>query len=223
MVSGFTSYMDLVDSWEGVDNAKIASLVGAEPLDFPTGSRHEYSNTDYNLLATVVARASGKPFGEYLAEKVFAPLGMESSVVLERAGQPIPHRVYGYREGDDGEWDRDVDDTPGIVGDGSLFSTAGDLARYAVALQTGKILSPEELALSIEPGRLDSGEPHGYAFGWQDWSEEERAVAHGGSWAGTTSSIYRGLDRRLTIIVLANAVDLDLESPATEIAEIFEE
>lgn len=224
MVSGLPDYMDLVDAWEGVDGPRIAKLVGARPLAFPTGSRYEYSNTDYCLLSTVVARASGRPFGEYVREAILRPAGMTSSMVFERPGQEIPRRVHGYRwDEDEEEWMADVDDTPGIVGDGMLFSSAGDLARYAIALEAGTLLSPEDLALSIASGRLDSGEPTGYAFGWIEWGDGRRAVTHDGAWAGTTTRIARLLDERTTIVVLANAADADVDGPAEAIAELLDD
>lgn len=223
MVSGHASYQDLLEEYEGVTNEDIVPLVAASPLEFPTGSRYEYSNTDYNLLATICARASGMSFGAFMKKEVFDPLGMGRSVVLEKTGQRVPGRVTGYKK-EDGRWVPDRDDTPGIVGDGSIFSSVEDLAKYDAALREGTLVSRALLKQAWTSGETDDGEPTDYGFGWVVGEDGDGGllIDHGGSWNGTSTYIGRWVDKDYSIILLSNAYDAEWEEAIGRISEALE-
>jgi CubicO group peptidase (beta-lactamase class C family) len=65
------------------------------PLAFATGEKYEYSNLGYFVLAEVIQKVSGKPWGEFLAERVFTPLGMSATRVTSVTAI-IPNRARGY-------------------------------------------------------------------------------------------------------------------------------
>ncbi len=221
MTAGPADYMDLVESFDGVRNVDIVKLVAPAKLRFPTGTKYEYSNTDYNLLGTIVERASGKTYGEFLEAAIFRPTGMAHSAVLEREGQEIAHRATGYTRKEK-EWEVSRDDTPGIVGDGSMFSTVDDLALWDRALRKGKLVEPETLEIAFTSGKLDSGEETGYGCGWEVGVEAgHRWAWHNGGWDGTATYVARQLDGTVSVIVLSNDEGLDTGALGDKLAKIY--
>jgi len=202
MTSGLADYLTLVRA-QSSTLEQAATAVGRKPLQFRTGSRYTYSNTDYMLLGLIVRRASGVRYGDFLRARIFDRLGMTHTAVLEGAVE-IPNRVYGYRRNRAGYWLLDVGDTPGIVGDGGVFSTLEDLALWDRGLRAYALLrEPELRRLLRELGVLDSGVSTGYSAGWA-FDSRRRAVWHTGGWNGTSTYILRFLDKDLSVIVLSN-------------------
>jgi len=158
------------------------------------------------LLARVLEVAGKRRFAELLAAEVLRPLGM-TTVVLDRA-RSIPARAQGYQRSGRG-WKAVRDDVP-VTGDGNLFASLDDLVRWDRGL--GTLLPPAALGALFTPGQLDSGVAHDYALGWTINGELGHRVAeHSGGWTGTATSIARGLDDGLTIIILSNDEGFDLE------------
>lgn len=223
MTAGLDDYLKLVKDLSRDTNEDALRLIAARPLRFPTGSKYQYSNTAYNLLAVVVQRVSGESYGEFLAREVFKPLDMKNTLVLERPNQAIPNRVVGYARTRQ-DWKVDLGDTPNLVGDGGVFSTVTDLARWDRALREGKLVSEKTLQLAFTSGTLDSGRSTGYGFGWITGTEKPvTVVSHNGGWAGTSTYILRNLKSGLTVIALSNLRDATVDEVATLIAELFEQ
>lgn len=209
MVSGHADYMPLFDDLSKGTNEEVARRVAAAGLAFPTGTQHAYSNTDYALLGLIVARASGKSYGDFLSEAVFQPLGMRSTVVL-RAGVDIPRRATGYAR-KAGAWKVDRLDTPGIVGDGGVFSSVEDLARWDRGLPS--LLKPATLRRAFTAGL------GGYGLGWVVSGD---TVWHNGGWAGARSILTRNLKTGLTVIVLSNQASADVDGLARRLSRHFD-
>ncbi len=223
MVSGLADYQGLIDDYDGKTNEDVVKVVAAAPLEYPTGSKYEYSNTAFNLLATIVARVSKESFGEFMREEVFKPLGMSHSCVLEKEGQKIVGRVYGYKD-KDGSWVRDTQDTPGIVGDGTIFSCVEDLVKYDRALREGTLVSEAMLKRAWTPGETDEGAATKYGFGWgiDDDGDGGLLVDHNGSWSGTSTYIGRWVDKDYTIIVLFNSYEASWGDASQGISDAVE-
>jgi len=69
--------------------------------EFPAGSKWEYSNSGYAVLAMIVEKVSGKPFGQFLHERIFAPLKMTNTLAYEKGKNELPHRAYGHTKADE--------------------------------------------------------------------------------------------------------------------------
>jgi CubicO group peptidase (beta-lactamase class C family) len=81
------------------------------------------------MLAMIVEKVSGKPFGEFLRERIFAPLGMKNTLAYERGKNEVPQRAFGYTNRD-GRWiEADQSSTSAVLGDGGIYSNVEDLAR----------------------------------------------------------------------------------------------
>src|SRR5262249_55033017 len=140
--SGLPDYLGI---WKGTDeefarltNEDVLKLLAKQKLQFPTGSKHRYSNSNYALLPVIVGRVAGKPFARFGAERIFRPLAMRQSLVFDAMGIQVPERATGYKPAGGGKWVKSVRDGP-TCGDGNLFTTAEDLVRWDAALTAGKL------------------------------------------------------------------------------------
>jgi CubicO group peptidase (beta-lactamase class C family) len=220
--SGIPDYTaGTVDLRRDYSEDELAQLAFGLELEFPAGARWNYSNTGYLLLGSVIRKASGRFYGDFLRERVFEPLGMETARVISEA-DIVPNRAAGYRlvngELKNQEW---VAPQLNTTADGSLYLSTLDLVAWDAGLRRGAILEPESWARVFESVRLNSGKTFPYGFGW---SLEEVAGQpvhrHGGAWQGFKSSIARYLGDGLTVIVLANLAEADPDRFVEGIAAI---
>ncbi|RZI94647.1 MAG: serine hydrolase, partial [Rubrivivax sp.] len=221
--AGLPEYDGLLDSlWPDkrriVTNNDMIALYAKHrfaPLRAP-GTKWQYSNTGYALLASVIEKASGLSYGAYLDKAIFRPLGMKQTTVYRRryeAGRILPHYAYGYvRRGRDLVLPDSLERTAyvhyldGIVGDGTVNATARDLLAWDAALRAGRLLPAAVLEEAYRPALLADGSSYPYGFGWAiGKSPAGRSVSHSGGWPGYATFIARDLDAGNTIILLKNA------------------
>jgi CubicO group peptidase (beta-lactamase class C family) len=193
------------------------------------GTRWAYSNSGYVLLGLVVEKASGRPFAEFLRDRIFIPLKMTGTVAYEHGKSDVPNRAFGYtREG--GRW-RETDQSPtsATLGDGGVYSSLSDLLKWDEALCRHTLLSAAEMSAALTPVRVPEGpptEPDGtradYGFGWflNPWKGHTR-MWHYGETSGFRTSIQRFTDDGLTVIILCNRADLDGPALSLKAAELF--
>jgi CubicO group peptidase (beta-lactamase class C family) len=218
------------------DDEVLALLRGEARGRFAPGTSWAYSNSGYVVLGLVVARVSGKTFGEFLQQRVFAPLEMRHTVAYEQGRNEVERRAYGHARDGSGFPQEDQSATSATLGDGGVYSTLEDLAKWDEALQTYELLSPGAMRPALTAARLadgseprwpaeaggdnlDPGRPVSYGFGWflDPWRGHARTWHHG-STSGFRSVIERFPDDRLTVVILANRDDLDLRALALEVA-----
>jgi N-acyl-D-aspartate/D-glutamate deacylase len=201
---------------------QLAQMAYGQKLEFPPGSRWNYSNTGYVLLGIIIHRVSGQFYGDVLAERVFKPLGMTTTRIINEA-DIIPNRAAGYQivagQVKNQDW---VAPKLNTTADGSLYFSIRDLLAWQAAVQRRAILKPESWDLILTPVRLNSGKTYPYGFGW---SLDERGgkplQQHGGSWQGFKTQLSRFIGDDLTIIVLANLAQADPARFADGIAAIL--
>jgi CubicO group peptidase (beta-lactamase class C family) len=221
---GLPDYYDDIDTAGGMPtNHDAAVLLGKMArVDFPAGERYEYSNPGYDMLAPIVAKASGMPFGEFVETRIFAPLGMGGSRVYDERKPLIPHRAYAYARSGDGFVPEDYDPLNIIVGSGGIYSSLADLARWDAALYTDKLVSQEMLAEAFTSGTNNKGEALDYGYGWAiDSYSGHKRVRHGGSWVGFRTHIMRIPALRFTVILLSNVSDTDASALVDDITAIY--
>lgn len=181
----------------------VVELLKDRKLDFPTGDKFAYSNSNYALLPVIVSRVSGKRFGEFMRDEAFQPLGMNRTVVFDDMATVVPERATGYRKRGK-EWQVSALDGP-TCGDGNVFSNLQDLARWEAAIAAGKLAKPETWKLAFTPGKSIDGKATKYGFGWNLGERNGKPFQnHGGGWAGTRTAISRFPENQLTIVVLSN-------------------
>jgi CubicO group peptidase (beta-lactamase class C family) len=189
-------------------------------LDFRPGAEHRYSNTNYTLLAEVVARVTGEPFGPYLRRTVFAPLGMAATQVYEDHERLLPGRADSYQLGPGGY--RRLVLSFANQGATSLQTTAGDLARWLANFGTARVGGPAVLRRMQERGVLAGGDTIAYALGIGiDEHRGLRRLQHGGSDAGYRAMVAYYPELDAGVVVLGNFAGLDAGGAAAEVAEAF--
>ena len=220
--SGLADYEDLLPSdLEGqVQDADVLRLLeGVDRLDFAPGSRYRYSNSGYVLLGLVVARASNQEFPAFLHERIFQPLGM-GAVALVDGGPPVPHRAYGHSEMG-GAWTRtDQGPTSATLGDGGIYASIDDLAKWDAALGDDRLLRDDLRALAFA-AHISTDEPDvdAYGYGWRLHASEHGPLQwHSGESIGFRNVILRWPERRLTVVVLSNRNDPEPYGLARRIA-----
>ncbi len=204
--SGMGDYPPEVDLRRDYTEDEFFEFIKKAPLTFEPGAKWDYSNLGYVTLGILIHRVTGKPYGDFLREKIFKPLGMSTARVISEA-DIVPNRAAGYRlvagALKNQEW---VSPSTNSTADGSLYFTILDLAKWDAALYTNAPLKQSSLAQMWTPARLNDGKEKRYGFGWHtDQIHNRRIVYHGGAWQGFKSSIVRFPDDKLTIIFLANS------------------
>ena len=188
-----------------VSEQEVLAATAPRPLNFAPGEKYAYSNTGYHLLAMIIRKVTGKFYGDFLAERIFKPLGMDHTRVQELSAV-VPGRAAGYL------W-RDKLTNGGYVaqsilsyGGGGILSTASDLAKWDAALRGEKLLKKATLEQMWEKTTLNDGSKSNYGLGWVvNEVNGRRCVQHsGGHVTGFQSFMRRYLDDGLTVIVLAN-------------------
>ncbi len=203
--SGLIDYEDVMPADQATqlhDIDVLHLLEGQDRLYFAPGSDYRYSNSGYALLALVVGRASGMDFASYLQRHVFAPLGMADSVAYEAGVSSVPHRAYGYSE-EAGRWQRtDQSTTSAVLGDGGIYSSIDDLARWDAALYDERLLSAASLqqAFAAAVATPEPDVPY-YGFGWRINGDMQW---HSGESIGFRNVILRFPRERMTIVLLSN-------------------
>jgi CubicO group peptidase (beta-lactamase class C family) len=158
-----------LDPYQPTSQERLIELLRPVPLQSRPGDRWSYSSPGYILLGWIVQLVSGQPFAAFLADQVFAPLGLQSTSAGDppggqglargyRAGQPVP------------SFDMDTN-----AGTGNIWSTVSDLIRWDKALAAGELLSARRLELMLtahaafSADQMDTETPvmaAGYGYGW---------------------------------------------------------
>lgn len=178
---------------------------------FSPGAAFKYSNTGYNLLGTIVTRASGVSFAQFLKERVFEPAGMHHTVLYDFVigdDPKMPNRAYGLQAG----WN-DTDLSPSDShylnhgqGEDGVYSTVDDLLKWDRILYTEKLVSKATLKEAFTPGVLTNGMPTDYGFGWyiQQTPTGRPLVQHSGSWLSFSTYIFRAVEEDKCFVLLMN-------------------
>ncbi len=223
--SGIKDFADLADSEtersKDYTKAQIIALVSGAPLEFRPGEKWNYSNTGYFLLGMIIERVSGKPYEDFLRERILQPLGM-ADTRLNDLNEIVPRRAAGYVLRNGHLYNAQPVSPTHTYAAGGLLSTAADLAKWDAALYTEKVLRKSSLEQMLTPATLNDSQParnslfnNYYGFGWFLGELGRHKYAdHGGVIpSGFTSDVIRFLDDRLTIIVLTNRVAADFLAP----------
>lgn len=162
--------------------AELVMAYAQQPLQFPPGSKWQYSNAGINTLGRVIEVVAGQPYAVFLEHRVFRPLGMKDTTFWPSGGQlKRVAKSYQPRATGGGLEEVPVYFIRGELADrrrtafpaGGLFSTASDLSRfYQMVLNNGtwkgrKLVSAESAALMTrtQTGELKTGFTDGMSFG----------------------------------------------------------
>ena len=224
--SGLPEYEDQFEKhWDHRNIAHNKDVVDMlkqvhDTLFFTPGTKWKYSNTGYAILALIIDRVGGMNYNEFMAKYIFKPLGMEHTFIYNtrRSNGKIPENyALGYVHSDSlkryilpdslksYEYVYYLD---GIVGDGCVNSTIGDLFKWDRALYSTKLVSQASLDEMFSPlvqtSPNDTTSFYGFGEFIQPHSEKGKVISHTGGWPGYRNLFVRRPDIGETIIILSN-------------------
>lgn len=221
--SGIESYTDMPNVWKDslrnhyTKNYFIKHFQSGD-LQFEPGTEFHYNNTGYYLLAAIIEEVTGKPFGEYLKEKILIPVGMENTGVEDNE-IVIEKEASGYlKDGNQLLRDRYMY-MPNAMGAGNMYSTVEDMVKWNKALYGNKILSEESKDKMFTPYLSN------YGYGWfitsrkfEETGDSIKIIWHTGGINGFTTLFARLVDDNSMIALFNNTG----ASPRTAIANQIE-
>jgi CubicO group peptidase (beta-lactamase class C family) len=218
--SGLIDYEDVIPeslTRQLHDSDVLILLESQDRTYFAPGTSYRYSNSAYALLALIVGQRSGQSFAQFLRARVFQPLRMDNTVAFEEGISSVSHRAFGYSE-NGGQWQQtDQSQTSAVLGDGGVYSSLDDLAKWDAALYDERLLKRSSLQAAFTPATKTDDPSVEYGFGWRITGE---TLWHSGETRGFRNVIVRYPQRKLTVIVLTNRNEPEPYPLALEIAEL---
>jgi CubicO group peptidase (beta-lactamase class C family) len=171
-------------------------LATVDRLEFAPGSRWEYSNSNYVLLADVVHEVSGEPLPAFLSSRIFQPLRLNMVMDPEPAN---PQKALSYAK--DATSFSPLDSHWELVGDGAIHTTPHELVRWADNYRTGAV-GGEDL-LTAQPAGLVEAQG-AYRYGAGIFANRDGMLWHEGAWEGFLTAFWVSPDRRTAVTVSCN-------------------
>jgi CubicO group peptidase (beta-lactamase class C family) len=178
--------------------AEVLERLRDEPLDFAPGKEYRYSNSGYLMLGHVIERVAGRPYAQVLQDRIFTPVAMSDSGYDSNPAL-IAKRASGYAPSPNGPQNAGFINMTVPHAAGALYSTTGDLHKWARALFGGRVVSAESLRKMTTPNLGN------YALGLSVRAGDgRRMIAHGGGINGFNAFLAYYPDAQITVVVLAN-------------------
>ena len=195
------------------EHSDYVKLYGSRAPEFAPGTQFRYSNYGFVLLGAIIEAVSGESYYDYVREHVFGPAGMTSTDSLPES-EDVPNRSVGYTRPSPGApWQPNTDWLPWRgTSAGGGYSTVGDIARFADALMSHKLLTPASTELLVT-GKVTLAAGISYAFGFEDARDKNGSgwVGHGGGAPGMNGDLRIYPKSGYVVVVLAN-----LDPPAAQ-------
>lgn len=193
-----------------------ADAVVAEP-----GAAYLYSTFGYVLAGRVMEAATGTAFLDLLRASVLAKAGM-TDTQADDLYRIIPGRARGYYKSAAGEvFNSAPHDTSYKIPGGGLLSTSPDLVRFAMALNTGKLLQPSSVDVLFTPQRTNDGKSTGYGLGWGiRVVDHRREMVHTGGQIGVSTILIYLPDQHAALAMMFNLENVKMDALASTVIEI---
>jgi CubicO group peptidase (beta-lactamase class C family) len=180
----------------------LQSLYTYQPnLDFTSGKRFAYCNTNYALLALIIEKITGIPYHQFMKIAFFDPLQMQDTYVYTQAdsARAMPSYEYNGRQ-----WGFDYLDL--VYGDKNIYSTARDLLKWDQALYGNDLFKQSTLDSAFTPYSHEKPGIKNYGLGWRMfcYPTGRKIIYHNGWWHGNNTVLTRLVQDSATIIVLGN-------------------
>jgi CubicO group peptidase (beta-lactamase class C family) len=207
--SGLLDYESLIPAAQTTQvlDADVLRLLSAhDSTYFVPGSQFRYSNSGFCLLALIIERASHESFPEYIRRHIFLPLHMDSSIIYS-PGQPVPRRTMGYARDSAGHIvPSDQSVTSATKGDGGVYTSLADYAKWIRALQQNYFLRLADIMRRL---RFPiAGVPNSYyASGWFTFAGSPLLLFHSGSTCGFANFVVQVPADTLSIVYFSNIAE----------------
>jgi len=210
------------------DAENWAPVMQTDTLVFETGARFEYSNPAFNALALIVEQVSGMKWQTFIEENILKPSGMSTSTITDG-----PHPESGVSHAYNkiqGEWKEDdygEEPTFPASGNGGVWSSVEELAKYELAIRNAVFLKPETIAQSktiFRPANWMSETPPAVGWSWfiGQTTDSLKTVGHTGSQGGFVANFVTVPDKKILFVILCNT-PRDIETDATVVLDLLKE
>jgi CubicO group peptidase (beta-lactamase class C family) len=222
--SGLPNYTNFLDvyNWDKkklVTNLDVLSALYTlhPPLQFPTGKRFSYCNTNYALLALIIEKASGKAYSTYLKETFFEPLQMNDTYVFHKEDEQRSLKSFEWNNRRYGLEFMDL-----VYGDKNIYSTVRDMLKWDQAMYSGKIFNEATLQAAFTGYSYEKSGSRNYGLGWRLTEVEngKKIVYHNGWWHGNNTVFIRLPQEKATIILLGNKYNRSIYK-AKQLCDLF--
>ncbi|MEN6569848.1 MAG: serine hydrolase domain-containing protein [Rikenellaceae bacterium] len=200
-----------------------------DTLNFEPGSDYEYMNPTFQLLYTIIEKASGMQFDTFMKNKIFLPCGMDETTYFE-AGKDIPRMAHGYLldsiSNSFGEFDFGEESFFATKADGGIYTSTREFAKWEIALRDNKLISEQMKNTAHSPKISIKDMPYtSYGYGW--FIEKKPGypvkVFHTGDNGGFQIYAGRYPDNKILYLIFSNRNDRDRELTASKLDKIFKE
>lgn len=201
------------------NNDVLHFLINKKPnRSFKPNTRFSYSNTNFVLIALIIEKISGKPFGTFMKENVFDPLQMKNTYVFSLTDTLTALPSF---KPSGGLWQNDM--MEGTYGDKNIYSTPQDLLKWDQALYTEQFLTKAFLDSAFTPNSNERPSVHNYGLGWRmlNISNGKKIIYHFGRWHGFNAAFARLIDEKVTIIILGNKYNSRIYTAANKAYDLF--
>jgi CubicO group peptidase (beta-lactamase class C family) len=212
--SGLIDYLSrglgLLGKFPDVTDSLVLENLASQPsLQFIPGEEFRYSNSNYVLLAQIIEKTANKSYGDFIKENILIPLQMNRTFVYEGSEQTLERSVKSYVN----YWEEDRENYRlKTKGDGNIYSTPGDLFKFAQGLFSRRLVGKETLEEAFENPAFkyrSEKKKSKYGYGWEIINGLTGKIAyHRGKIAGFSCQLWHNLETDSTLIVLCNILSL---------------
>jgi len=208
-----------------ISNFQLVKFFEKQPLLFEPGTNWSYSNSGYVLAALIVEKITGKPFNDFLQQRIFRPLlmtetslGSSEFILPGKSGEysgPTPKGRIKMETQYNWYW---------AYGAGQIISTVDDMLKWDDALYRPGFLRSDLVSLAHKSFILKNGEDAHYGTGWAiSTFKTKRMVQHGGSIGGYRAQGMRIPEDHLYILILSNTASTNASLAANKTLSILYE
>lgn len=185
---------------------------------FDPGSKQEYSNAGYVLLALIIENITQLTFREVITDYICNPLNMHNTLVVDEIKPFIPHRAFGYKKRENNYELHDYDQLNYIVGDEGIYSSVIDMCKWGTAWFNDILVSKKLLKKVANEQRLNNYSDINFGLGWFIKKVDGvKFLYHTGSWVGFNNIMILEPKSKTTVVFLSNTNDFPDEEDKWQI------
>ncbi len=180
----------------------VATFIELVLPQFAPNEQWSYSNTNYVLLAKIIEKVSGLSYEAYLQKYIARPLNLTHTTtqpIKECAaqGQTYDYEKKRYLKAIDDPCFHENEKNNGEYGDGGIYATVAEVAKFLIAFWQGRYISKELVQSIVTP--TTAAENYSYGFIIQnEW------IGHTGGWLGCSTQAFINIYTEEVVVLATN-------------------